>query len=260
MSDFDAGSNFAEFPPSSRLARGYLEGLGLVWSSVTVADIALGRCRDDDDGHNIVSAGALSPDITASGANGLDAGAEAADTIYHVWIIDDSTGNNAPAGLLSLSSTAPTVPSGYDKKRRVGAIRNNAGSDIERFTQTGSGRARRMHYAALVGDLRILTGGNAIVYTAIDLSSHIPDTAFHIVLIAKFENNGGAAGDQLNLRPTDHPVTSPVWQVRPGILLTVRAYAYLEMPRSRAAVSIEYLVTDALDSTTIEVAGYEEEL
>ena len=74
MSDFDGGSNFAEFPPSSRLARGYLEGLGLAWSSVSVAEIALGRCRDDDDGHDIVSAGALSPDITASGANGLDTG------------------------------------------------------------------------------------------------------------------------------------------------------------------------------------------
>jgi hypothetical protein len=61
---------------------------------------------------------------TSSGvANGLDTGALAASTWYSVWVIWNGT---TQAGLLSLSATAPTLPSGYTHKARVGWIRTDA--------------------------------------------------------------------------------------------------------------------------------------
>ncbi|MGE3583050.1 MAG: hypothetical protein AB7J28_16735 [Hyphomonadaceae bacterium] len=75
--------------------------------------------------------------ITTSGANGLDTGAEAANTWYSIWVIYNP-GSGTTASLLSTSATNPTMPSGYTFKRRVGWVRNDAGSDFLRFTQKGN--------------------------------------------------------------------------------------------------------------------------
>lgn len=68
-------------------------------------------------------------DITASGANGLDAGSEAASTNYYVWAIYDAE-KRISAALISLSKTAPTMPSGYAHKALVGELYNDSGSDF----------------------------------------------------------------------------------------------------------------------------------
>lgn len=79
----------------------------------------------------------LTLDITASGANGLDAGAEAADTWYSIWVIHNPT-TATTAGLLSTSEDAPTMPAGYTKKRRVGWVRNDDSSDFRKFYMVGN--------------------------------------------------------------------------------------------------------------------------
>jgi len=71
-------------------------------------------------------------DLTASGANGLDTGAEASSTWYYVWLIWNGS---TTAGLLSASATAPTMPAGYTHRALMGAVRNNAGSNLVRFKQ-----------------------------------------------------------------------------------------------------------------------------
>lgn len=76
----------------------------------------------------------LTVDITQSGANGLDTGSEAAHTWYSIWVIYNPT-TSTTAGLLSTSEIAPTMPSGYTKKRMVGHVRNGASSN---FNDTGS--------------------------------------------------------------------------------------------------------------------------
>lgn len=64
----------------------------------------------------------LTLSTATTGANGLDTGVIANSTWYAVWVIYDPT-TPTVAGLLSLSSTAPTLPSGYTYKARVGWVR-----------------------------------------------------------------------------------------------------------------------------------------
>lgn len=80
----------------------------------------------------VLSTVSLTVDIAASGANGLDTGAEASSTWYYVWVIWNGS---TTAGLLSTSATAPTMPSGYTHKALVGAVRNNGSSNFVAFNQ-----------------------------------------------------------------------------------------------------------------------------
>ena len=106
-------------------------------------------------------------DITASGINGLDTGSEASDTWYHVFAIAKADGT--VDSLLSLSATAPTMPSGYTFKAYIGAIYNDSGSDfINIYQQDDDVRIK---------EIIVLTSGVQTTPTAIDLSAIIPLTA-----------------------------------------------------------------------------------
>jgi hypothetical protein len=132
-----------------------------------------GACRNDDDDGNIISDSELTIDITASGANGLDTGSEAASTWYYVWIIYNPT-TDTVAGLFSLSSTSPTLPSGYTKKRRVGSIYNDASSNFRQIRRCTCGRRRLVMFD---NDVLVLEGGTATSYTDVDCSVAIPPTS-----------------------------------------------------------------------------------
>ncbi|OHB77372.1 MAG: hypothetical protein A2Z34_11565 [Planctomycetes bacterium RBG_16_59_8] len=113
----------------------------------------------------------VSADITAAGAGGLDAGSEAANTWYYVWAITNNDGTTTN-GMLSVSSTSPTMPSGYTKKRRVGAVRNNASSDFPPFVQIGN----KVIYGGPASN-NIIANGDATSYTNVSAASFIPPTA-----------------------------------------------------------------------------------
>ncbi len=114
----------------------------------------------------------LTADITASGANGLDTGSEANSTFYSVWAIYNGT---TVAGLLSLSATAPTMPSGYTYKRRVGWVYNDSSGNLWDTRQVGNAVDTQSTLLET-----ILSGGTADVYT--ELTPTVPSTA-HIVRI-----------------------------------------------------------------------------
>lgn len=105
----------------------------------------------------------LQADITSSGVNGLDTGAEAGSTWYYIWVIWNGTTTST---LFSLSSSAPTLPGGYTYKALVGAVRNGApggtATDFMPFWQAGNrvwinnaviftGKAGATTYAVLAG-------------------------------------------------------------------------------------------------------------
>lgn len=125
--------------------RGHLYGLTLsnnVADAANDIDIAVGSAASDGTTPAImVLASALGKRLDAAWAvggtpaspvGGLDTGS-VANATYHVWLIQRSDTGVVDA-LFSLSSTSPTMPSGYDRKRRIGSI-VRVSSAIKAFSQ-----------------------------------------------------------------------------------------------------------------------------
>lgn len=135
----------------------------------------------DTNGEYIVTGTVdITIDASNTGANALDTGTIAAATWYHAWIISNGT---TVAGLLSLSATAPTMPTGYTYKYRVGAIRTDgAAATFERVLQKGNAA----QYVVVTGSttpnyplMSTGTNGNTTTptYVEVSTSSYVPPTA-----------------------------------------------------------------------------------
>ena len=117
---------------------GAFSNLKVVRPSVTTVTVTTDELVVRDTGGNATLLTAISEtaDITASGAGGLDTGAEASDTWYYIWIIRNSSVGTVDI-LLSISATVPTLPAGFNQKALVSAARNNSSSDFVDFIQEG---------------------------------------------------------------------------------------------------------------------------
>jgi hypothetical protein len=123
-------------------APGTLNGLTLSRASATTVGIATGAARNEDTGtgFNMILASAITKSLSTwaagTGNGGLDTGSIAASSWYHVWLIRKDSDGSIDA-LLSLSATAPTMPSGYTARRRIGAIKTDLSGQVIAFTQIG---------------------------------------------------------------------------------------------------------------------------
>lgn len=123
--------------------RGYIDGLITSRASTTTVTVAAGAARDSTDAHCIYLSAATTKTLQSSGSwaagtgnNGLDTGARANSTWYHVWAISQAAGAS-PDVLFSTSATTPTMPSGYTLKRRIGSIRTDGSGNILAYFQYG---------------------------------------------------------------------------------------------------------------------------
>ncbi len=132
-------------------------------------DVAAAAIVLEDSSGNAKRFGTLAEtvDITASGANGLDTGSEAASTWYHIWAIGKSDGTLD--ALVSTSSTAPTLPEGYTYKGYLGAVYNNGSSNIITFHQYNNDVS--------IMETGVLAGGTQSSYTSVSLAAAVPPTA-----------------------------------------------------------------------------------
>lgn len=98
-------------------------------------DIAVGVARDGADSADIELTSALVKQLDATWAAGTGAGAMqsgsslSASTWYYIWAIYAS-GTGDVDVLASTSSSSPTLPSGYDKKRLIAKVRTDASANI----------------------------------------------------------------------------------------------------------------------------------
>jgi hypothetical protein len=123
----------------------YLGGLTLANDGVspnTVIDIAVGGATSDDNANTmILNTVNFTKNCNAawslgSGGGALDSGsALAASTWYHVFLIM-RTDTNVVDALIS-TSTSPTMPASYNRKRRIGSIGVDGNAHIVAFFQDG---------------------------------------------------------------------------------------------------------------------------
>jgi hypothetical protein len=121
--------------------RSYLAGLTLSTAGGSANfSVAPGVAADSTNVFGINIASALSKSTAAfspgGGGGALDAAAIAASTWYHAYVIYNPT-TQASDVLVSLSATAPAMPSGFTLFRRIGAMKTDASSHWIAFTQNG---------------------------------------------------------------------------------------------------------------------------
>lgn len=124
------GTNFkTNLNADQRVARGLLNGLTLSNNGSDATndiDIATGEAASDGTTpYLMILASALTKRLDAAwavgtGNGGLDTGS-IANTTYHIWLIQRSDTGVVDA-LFSTSATSPTMPTNYDRKRRIGSI------------------------------------------------------------------------------------------------------------------------------------------
>lgn len=140
------GSRVASFQSTTILGdftRGLLVGLTLsnnTGDATNDIDIAAGAAASDASPYALMTlASTLTKRLDAAWAvgtnqGGLDTGS-IADTTYHIWLIQRSDTGVVDA-LFSTSASSPTMPTNYDRKRRIGSIIRAAGA-IRLFSQVG---------------------------------------------------------------------------------------------------------------------------
>jgi len=196
----------------------YINGMRLAYASTTTFTVSQGLCRNSTNVNDIniglplnvaatqtgelpvdAGLGAVTVDITAAGAGGLDNGTIAASTFYAVHAIGDSFGIMPGSAMISTSVTDPLLPAGYDMFRRIGFIKTDGSSHVLAFRQEGVTADRWMWW-----DVAIATGvtsGSSATFATVDCSAGIPamgvnsDAKFLVTFTPK-----GAAND-IELRP-----------------------------------------------------------
>jgi hypothetical protein len=202
--------------------RGYIDGMVLsndAGTPNTKLDIAAGLCRDDTDAMSIRFTASRVIDCTTTGANGLDTGSPANTTWYYVFAIGKRDGS-AQAGLASASSSSPTMPAGYQYKRRIGAFRTDGSAHILSFKQLGdtylwntmftdannvtppdtnallkSLTVPSLQVDALFRSIAVESSGNfSVIYTSPDESDQNPATAGVVPSLFVAANSTDGAG------------------------------------------------------------------
>jgi hypothetical protein len=125
--------------------------------------------------------------FATNGAAGLDTGSIASNSWYYIWIIGKSDGSVSAIG--SLSSSAPTMPTGYTFKARAGAVRTQAASAVFAGTyQAGSD----VQYVGTASGLPQMASGTASQWTAVAVGAFVPPTAAKIS-VSTLSNGGGVS-------------------------------------------------------------------
>lgn len=223
-------------------------------------DVSIGSSRDDTDVLNLITTGVLTIDFTTTGINALDTGVVTVDTFYALFIIGDTTGINTPKTLASLSATTPTLPSGYNVKRRIGWWLTGFGSsNLVPMTQFGKYNIREYVYAVANSDTRVLSNGNATSFTVVDCSAFIPSTSTKGFFNWGFSD--AVAGNSARVKVSGSSGNSP-YRILPGtgINSTANAMRIPGIMYLNSSQELEYNVDASGDDFSVRIVGFTDEV
>jgi hypothetical protein len=174
------------------LPKGYVSGFEMSYLDAKGVTVTAGECRDDTDTVNISRGTSLTLGLASAGAGGLDTGVEAANTWYYIYVISKADGT---VNLLaSVSSSSPTMPSGYLYKRYIGPIKNDAASDVVKFWQFGNGVDREYFFDDDLTNQEVATGVSSGTYAAITCTSWIPAGVREVHFSVRGSGGAGVTG------------------------------------------------------------------
>lgn len=157
----------------------------------------------------------VTPSLAASGVNGLDTSTSVANTWYADFVIWGAA--VPPAGLFSLSATAPTMPAGYTHKARVGWVRSDGTANKYPlgFTQKGCS------VTLLIGSANVLTpplmasgtsgafSASTFTSSAVAWANYAPSTSRKMRVGVSANNTGMFIGVASNPNRTGYATANP---------------------------------------------------
>ncbi len=231
----------------------YVSGLELSYASTTAIEVAVGQCRDSTDTYDLVLTADTLLYTAINGARGLDTGTIDASLMYAVYVIGSSIKSLPTTTLMSLSATRPFLPSGYDLFRRIGYMRTNSSSEVNKFYQTAE---RKIIYD---DPISVLVGGNDATFTSIDLSSCVPPIDSCAITL-KALLLPATAGNSLAIRPTGS--IAETVSVLSACVAEVSQIAQVDacVGISAGKASIDYQVSQTTDAASLSVFSYVDKL
>jgi hypothetical protein len=157
----DGGGNGAAL-----IVKGAYDGLKGEYTAANQITLSTGECLNDaKDG--IIN---VDSPILATMPTDLDVGSETANTWYYIWLFYNPITDDEVVKF-SISPTAPTEPSGYTRKRLVGAVRNDASSNFLPYSVEGKGKDKWFLYE---GEHNVLSGGASTGWTPVSCANFVP--------------------------------------------------------------------------------------
>jgi hypothetical protein len=174
---------------------GYVNLIGKT-TSVTVS-VAADYGVLQNSSANVIALTGISLNKTVNiGATSTDTGATtAANTWYKVWHIYNPSADTQLLTVSSVTSTSPTLPSGYTHYKYVMCIRGTVGGLLYHTIKNDKEQAYIIEDGVL-SQYREIASGVEATLTAKDISDYIPPTGVKIKVIAQ---KVGGAGVQIEL-------------------------------------------------------------
>lgn len=243
-----------------KLPTGYITGLLHAQAGAAQILILGGSCRDEDDTFNIINIAPKVAVVTITGANGRNSDtAEQANKWYAVCIIAKSSDGTIAGFLVNEDDWASsyTMPSGYDKIRRIGWARNNSSSDFYDYISFAFGQGRTVKYNETYLDLRVLISGNATSFTDVDCSEFVPPDTQLTEIIARIMS-GGTGTNTLEIRYDGSGNADPPMNLISEINESLVAVYYQRVNGPDRVM--EYKVFHGSGDAYINVLGYIDEV
>jgi len=223
----------------------FINGLHFTYIDDTTFSITAGQMKSLDNNQYVTYGSAITVDTAIVGANGIDTGVLEASKCYAIHAIYDELGYATPAILLSLSFTAPVLPTGYNKFRRISFANTDASVHFYQARSTGEGRNRMMFFD---NSIEVLSSGAALTFTDISLAAVCPPIeGLKVDLYTEF--TAGTPGDYYSFLPGSSTETA-------GIQIT-SANVYVPMIEgiSSSVPAVKYLVQSGTDSLGVNISA-----
>lgn len=201
--DVDSSTGNVTTTISSATLSGFLSGLELstAGSSATFG-IAVGSANDVGLSDMMVLGSAYTKTTSAwavgTGNGALDSGTIANNTWYHVYLIKRSDTGVVDV-LVSTSASSPTMPTSYDRKRRIGSMKTNGSAQWTAFFQTGD----EFIWAAMVDDAKASVG---TVSRSTAILSGVPTGVVVAARFRSYFNSPGSAQSVMFTALTENDV------------------------------------------------------
>lgn len=243
--------------------RGNFNNLSGFWSTNTTATYTMDQIivQNSSNASVLLSSVSLSGanvlNTAASGAGGLDTGSTAASTWYYTYVIYNGT---APAALMSLSATAPTLPAGYTYYGRIGSVYLDGSKNIRGFSQKG--RNIQHQVGSNLSGLPIPVSGTSgspsvPTWTAAVITAYIPPTAAEVTVTLGSISSGG----QIIAAPNPNYGAYNSTSNPPPLCLSVAASNVLNVVGTFVCEQTNYVYyASSTSGALLAIVGYQDNL